>query len=88
MTVWLFISWPLKRWFLTEDLADELDNVDFEEDDHKDDEGWETEDEMEAEAEQDDSELTFSKHTGDDGGSSSSCWRLSSSALAVLAAVV
>ncbi|XP_024150309.1 angio-associated migratory cell protein [Oryzias melastigma] len=47
-----------------EDLADELDNVDFEEDDHKDDEGWETEDEMEAEAEQDDSELTFSKHTG------------------------
>lgn len=29
-----------------------------------DDEGWETEDEMEAEAQQDDSELTFSKHTG------------------------
>lgn len=29
-----------------------------------DDEGWETEDEMEAEAEQDDSELTFTKHTG------------------------
>ncbi|RVE75420.1 hypothetical protein OJAV_G00017080 [Oryzias javanicus] len=47
-----------------EDLADDLENVDFEEADREDDEGWETEDEMEAEAEQDDSELTFSKHTG------------------------
>ncbi|XP_023804989.1 angio-associated migratory cell protein [Oryzias latipes] len=47
-----------------EDLADDLDNVDFEEAELEDDEGWETEDEMEAEAEQDDSELTFSKHTG------------------------
>lgn len=43
-------------------MADDLEDVDFE--DLADDEGWETEDEMEAEAEQDDSELTFSKHTG------------------------
>ncbi|CAN9498194.1 unnamed protein product [Ophioblennius macclurei] len=51
-----------------DDLADELEDVDIEDpgvdggDD--DDEGWETEDEMEADAGQDDSELTFSKHTG------------------------
>jgi hypothetical protein len=40
--------------------------VDFEDGgDGEDNEGWETEDEMEAEeVEQDDSELTFSKHTG------------------------
>lgn len=44
-----------------DDLADELDDVEFEED-PDDDKGWETEDEMEAE--QDDSELTFSSHTG------------------------
>ncbi|KAM7375398.1 hypothetical protein PAMA_014481 [Pampus argenteus] len=48
-----------------DDLADDLEDVDFEESGNADDdEGWETEDEMEAEAEQDDSELTFSKHTG------------------------
>ncbi|XP_053707431.1 angio-associated migratory cell protein isoform X1 [Synchiropus splendidus] len=48
-----------------EDLADELEDVDFEDSANQvDDEGWETEDEMEAEEEQDDSELTFSKHTG------------------------
>ncbi|KAM9836268.1 angio-associated migratory cell protein [Aulostomus maculatus] len=48
-----------------DDLADDLEDVDFEEPgDADDDEGWETEDEMEAEAEHDDSELTFSKHTG------------------------
>lgn len=46
---------------LLDDLADELDDVEFEED-PDDDKGWETEDEMEAE--QDDSELTFSSHTG------------------------
>lgn len=46
-----------------DDLADDLEDVDFE-DAGNDDEGWETEDEMEAEAVQDDSELTFSKHTG------------------------
>lgn len=40
-------------------MADDLGDVDFD-----DDEGWETEDDMQAEAEQDDSELTFSKHTG------------------------
>ncbi|XP_034464800.1 angio-associated migratory cell protein [Hippoglossus hippoglossus] len=47
-----------------DDLADDLDDVDFEESGEADydDEGWETDDEMEAE--QDDSELTFSKHTG------------------------
>lgn len=45
-----------------DDLADDLEDVDFEEAANADDEGWETEDEMEAE--QDDSELTFSKHTG------------------------
>ncbi|XP_059183954.1 angio-associated migratory cell protein [Centropristis striata] len=48
-----------------DDLADELEDVDFEDSGNvEDDEGWETEDEMEAEAERDDSELTFSKHTG------------------------
>uniref|UniRef100_A0A665W7P1 Angio-associated migratory cell protein n=1 Tax=Echeneis naucrates TaxID=173247 RepID=A0A665W7P1_ECHNA len=51
-----------------DDLADDLEDVDFEDagnaDDADDNEGWETEDEMDAEAEQDDSELTFSKHTG------------------------
>uniref|UniRef100_A0AAQ5YTT6 Angio-associated migratory cell protein n=1 Tax=Amphiprion ocellaris TaxID=80972 RepID=A0AAQ5YTT6_AMPOC len=48
------------------DLADDLEDVDFEDAGNADDdnEGWETEDEMEAEAEQDDSELTFSRHTG------------------------
>lgn len=46
-----------------DDLADELDDVDFEEDPgNPEDEGWETEDEMEAD--QDDSELTFSSHKG------------------------
>ncbi len=49
---------------LTDDLADDLGDVDFEDPGNADDEGWETEDEMEAEAEQDDSELTFNKHTG------------------------
>lgn len=49
---------------LIDDLADDLEDVDFEDAANADDEGWETEDEMEAEAEQDDSELTFSKHTG------------------------
>ncbi|XP_037552613.1 angio-associated migratory cell protein [Nematolebias whitei] len=47
-----------------EDLADDLQDVGFEDAEADDDEGWETEDEMEAEAQQDDSELTFSKHTG------------------------
>ncbi|KAM4602273.1 angio-associated migratory cell protein [Polymixia lowei] len=49
-----------------DDLADDLEDVDFEDAGNGDDdnEGWETEDEMEAEAEQDDSEFTFSKHTG------------------------
>ncbi|XP_034533443.1 angio-associated migratory cell protein [Notolabrus celidotus] len=46
-----------------DDLADDLEDVDFE-DAGNDDGGWETEDEMEAEVEHDDSELTFSKHTG------------------------
>ncbi|XP_076017993.1 angio-associated migratory cell protein [Genypterus blacodes] len=46
-----------------DDLADDLADVDFDNPDD-DNEGWETEDEMEAEAEPDDSELTFSKHTG------------------------
>lgn len=46
-----------------DDLADELDDVDFEEDPgNADEEGWETEDEMEAD--QDDSDLTFSSHKG------------------------
>uniref|UniRef100_A0A8C2L2Q1 Angio-associated, migratory cell protein n=1 Tax=Cyprinus carpio TaxID=7962 RepID=A0A8C2L2Q1_CYPCA len=45
-----------------EDLAEELEDVDFAEAGNADDDGWETEDEMEPE--QDDSELTFSKHTG------------------------
>lgn len=49
-----------------DDLADELEDVDVadmaNDDDDDDDNGWETEEEMESE--QDDSELTFSKHTG------------------------
>ncbi|XP_016116854.1 angio-associated migratory cell protein-like [Sinocyclocheilus grahami] len=48
-----------------EDLAEELEDVDFSEAGNAgnaDDDGWEMEDEMESE--QDDSELTFSKHTG------------------------
>ncbi|KAG5261915.1 hypothetical protein AALO_G00290020 [Alosa alosa] len=46
-----------------DDLAEELEDVDFEDAGAAaDDEAWETEDEMEAE--QDDSELTFSSHTG------------------------
>lgn len=49
---------------MSDDLADDLGDVDFEDISNADDEGWETEDEMEAEAEQDDSELTFSKHSG------------------------
>uniref|UniRef100_A0A3Q3WG07 Angio-associated migratory cell protein n=1 Tax=Mola mola TaxID=94237 RepID=A0A3Q3WG07_MOLML len=47
-----------------DDLADDLGDVDIDEPGNADDEGWETEDEMEAETEQDDSELTFSKHNG------------------------
>uniref|UniRef100_H3CSB2 Angio-associated migratory cell protein n=1 Tax=Tetraodon nigroviridis TaxID=99883 RepID=H3CSB2_TETNG len=48
-----------------DDLADDLGDVDFEDPGNAgDDEGWETEDEMEAEEERDDSDLTFSKHTG------------------------
>uniref|UniRef100_A0AAY4BEC3 Angio-associated migratory cell protein n=1 Tax=Denticeps clupeoides TaxID=299321 RepID=A0AAY4BEC3_9TELE len=43
-----------------DDLAQELDEAGFGEDDG--DEGWETEDEMETE--QDDSDVTFPKHTG------------------------
>lgn len=58
----LFILNTLRA--LLDDLADELGDVEFEDPGIVDDEGWETEDEMEAEAEQDDSELTFSKHTG------------------------
>lgn len=46
----------------TDNLADDLEDIDFEEAANADDEGWETEDEMELE--RDDSELTFSKHTG------------------------
>lgn len=49
---------------LSDDLADDLGDVDFEDPGNADDEGWETEDEMEAEAEQDDSEFTFSRHNG------------------------
>lgn len=46
-----------------DDLADGLNDVEFEDDPgNADDEGWETEDEMEAD--QDDSEFTFSNHTG------------------------
>lgn len=54
------------RWVsFSDDLADDLGDVDFEDPGNTgDDEGWETEDEMEAEAEQDDSDLTFSKHSG------------------------
>ncbi|KAJ3584549.1 hypothetical protein NHX12_015044 [Muraenolepis orangiensis] len=53
-----------------DDLADDLDDVDFEDDGGEGGEDWETEDEMdfgeeeEEGGEQDDSELTFSKHTG------------------------
>uniref|UniRef100_A0A3Q4NBW9 Angio-associated, migratory cell protein n=1 Tax=Neolamprologus brichardi TaxID=32507 RepID=A0A3Q4NBW9_NEOBR len=49
-----------------DDLADDLEDVDFDDAGNAgdDNDGWETEDEMEAEAEQDDSDLTFSKHTG------------------------
>ncbi|KAF4080002.1 hypothetical protein AMELA_G00165390 [Ameiurus melas] len=47
----------------TDELAEELEDVDFAEaEGTADDEGWETEDEMDAE--QDDSDLTFNKHTG------------------------
>ncbi|KAF7711329.1 angio-associated migratory cell protein [Silurus meridionalis] len=47
----------------TDDLAEELEDVDFAEaEGNPDDEGWETEDEMDAE--HDDSDLTFNKHTG------------------------
>ncbi|XP_051912915.1 angio-associated migratory cell protein [Hippocampus zosterae] len=45
-----------------DNLADDLEDIDFEEAANADDKGWETEDEMELE--RDDSELTFSKHTG------------------------
>lgn len=42
-----------------------MGDVDFEDPGNAgDDEGWETEDEMEPEEEQDDSDLTFSKHSG------------------------
>ncbi|KAI2663982.1 Angio-associated migratory cell protein [Labeo rohita] len=47
---------------VSDDLAEELEDVDFADAGNADDDGWETEDEMESE--QDDSELTFSKHTG------------------------
>lgn len=47
----------------SEDLAEELEDVDFADAGNAADDGWETEDEMESE--QDDSELTFSKHTGE-----------------------
>lgn len=51
---------------VSDDVADDLGDVDIDGDgnpeDDDDDEGWETEDEMEAEV--DDSELTFSKHSG------------------------
>ncbi|XP_048835237.1 angio-associated migratory cell protein [Brienomyrus brachyistius] len=48
-----------------DDLAGEFEDVDFDEAEggEEDNNGWETEDEA-MEAEQDDSELTFSKHTG------------------------
>lgn len=51
---------------LSDDVADELGDVDIDDagNPDDDDEGWETEDEMEAQAEVDDSELTFSKHSG------------------------
>lgn len=51
---------------LSDDVADDLGDVDIDDagNPEDDDEGWETEDEMEAEAEVDDSELTFSKHSG------------------------
>ncbi|XP_077468427.1 angio-associated migratory cell protein [Stigmatopora argus] len=48
-----------------DNLADDLEDIDFEDaGDANDDEGWETEDEMEAGSERDDSELTFSNHSG------------------------
>lgn len=54
-----------RRVSFSDDLADDLGDVDFEDPGNTgDDEGWETEDEMEAEEEQDDSDLTFSKHSG------------------------
>lgn len=51
---------------LSDDVADDLGDVDIDDPGNPDDddEGWETEDEMEAQAEVDDSELTFSKHSG------------------------
>lgn len=52
---------------LVDDLANDLEDVDFDDAGNAgdDNDGWETEDEMEAEAEQDDSDLTFNKHTGE-----------------------
>lgn len=55
------------KWLLDvlseDDLAEEFEDVDFADAGAAaDDEGWETEDEMDAD--QDDSELTFSNHTG------------------------
>uniref|UniRef100_A0A3P9AKP5 Angio-associated migratory cell protein n=1 Tax=Esox lucius TaxID=8010 RepID=A0A3P9AKP5_ESOLU len=49
-----------------DDLADEFEDVDFGETRDGDDEqeDWDTEDEMEQESVQDDSDLTFTKHTG------------------------
>lgn len=47
----------------SEELAEELEDVDLADDEDDEDGGWETEDEMESE--QDDSDLSFSKHTGD-----------------------
>ncbi|KAG8004558.1 Angio-associated migratory cell protein [Nibea albiflora] len=67
-----------------DDLADDLGDVDFEDPGNADDEGWETEDEMEAEAEQDDSELTFSRHNGSAsvfGVCARSCFHLAESGL-------
>lgn len=51
---------------LSDDVADDLGDVDIDDPGNldEDDEGWETEDEMEAQAEVDDSELTFAKHSG------------------------
>uniref|UniRef100_A0A8C4TP52 Angio-associated migratory cell protein n=1 Tax=Erpetoichthys calabaricus TaxID=27687 RepID=A0A8C4TP52_ERPCA len=50
-----------------DDLAEDFEDVDFAEGGVEDDEGWETEDEggdEQMESSRDDSELTFSKHTG------------------------
>lgn len=58
----------------SEDLAEELEDVDLAE--AGDDDGWETEDEMESE--QDDSDLSFSKHTGDSPHTSASVRNTSS----------